>query len=584
MANVNDLPLELIDSIFKNLQDDLYTLSHCALVQKSWSVSAQRYLFQFIRLEFPDYAGPDDPERFSELAIAYNQRNERLLETFDRKPFLASYVQFLELERLAFGHDILRWAQGHTQDVSFATTTSIVKRLDNVEVLSLRDSCWDQLSLDLREALVHVLRRPSIDTIILYSFIISSLDALASVLCQASSLSTLYIYSLTCVNRDLPSSIKHTPSSRSIQLDQLCLNDGSLDTSRSTGAFLIWLQQDSCPFRVRNLRSLDLDRKSFSDEDIAWMLRYAGDNLQKFTLREPFELNQPSTLFHARHTPNLCTLTLRGSLHPDLFRPVPWILNFFRRIQESDVQEVSLLRRLNIVSLGDMFNRTRWDEWTAVDELFTEPRFNLLEAHRSNLRMIQWVDHINLQASDAKFWKLEMEKDKRLIRVSEGWLTSCMSASFSSRESKPQWPWKNTRVSNLWSRLMTCVVEWPSPLAMEELVQNGDTEKIESIEETEGVVQGAVKNDSVSRFADEELELGVLTDCFDCVDSIEDCGRPDVGGAECSTCAAEDESPSSCEEFEVKVEVLAFEDEIAGASFMERKFKRGKQWDFGQPA
>ncbi|KAJ3729642.1 hypothetical protein C8R42DRAFT_706571 [Lentinula raphanica] len=122
---------------------------------------------------------------------------------------------------------------------------------------------------------------------------------------------------------------------------------------------------------------------------------------------------------------------------------------------------------------------------------------------------------------------------------------------------------------------------WPSPLAMEELVQNGDTEKIESIEETEGVVQGAVKNDSVSRFVDEELELAVLTDC---VDSIEECGRPDVGGAECSTSAAEDESPSSCEEFEVKVEVLAFEDEIAGASFMERKFKRGKQWDFGQPA
>ncbi|KAJ3751842.1 hypothetical protein EV360DRAFT_75865 [Lentinula raphanica] len=406
MANVNDLPLELIDSIFKNLQDDLYTLSHCALVQKSWSVSAQRYLFQFIRLEFPDYAGLDDPERFSELSSLSRTINET---SDSSKPSIGN-------QRLAFGHDILRWAQGHTQDVFFATTTSIVKRLDNVEVLSLRDSCWDQLSLDLREALAHVLRRPSIDTIILYSFIISSLDALASVLCQASSLSTLYIYSLTCANRDLPSSIKHTPSSRLIQLDQLCLNDGSLDTSRSTGAFLIWLQQDSCPFKVRNLRSLDLDRKSFSDEDIAWMLRYAGDNLQKFTLREPFELNQPSTLFHARHTPNLCTLTLMGSLHPDLFRPVPWILNFFRRIQESDVQEVSLLRRLNIVSLGDMFNRTRWDEWTAVDELFTERRFNLLEAVSFSLLGLS-TEQSSREVQEALFEKMPLLQGLGKLRI-----------------------------------------------------------------------------------------------------------------------------------------------------------------------
>ncbi|KAJ3833182.1 hypothetical protein F5878DRAFT_646154, partial [Lentinula raphanica] len=95
------------------------------------------------------------------------------------------------------------------------------------------------------------------------------------------------------------------------------------------------------------------------------------------------------TASHISQTNNLRSLTVIGFLEPAPLLPIPWILNFFRHIQEFDVQKVSLRqltlhisRRYGPGPYG--VSETPWtsdqqDEWTAVDTLFTEPRFNSLE-------------------------------------------------------------------------------------------------------------------------------------------------------------------------------------------------------------
>ncbi|KAJ3770191.1 hypothetical protein FB446DRAFT_773870 [Lentinula raphanica] len=374
----NDIPPEIIESILVNLQSEEHTLSNCALVQKSWSLPAQRYLFQHIILEFPSFY-PKKQWNVEHVA-AYNERNEQLIGILDEKPFLKSCIRVVQLSspgdvNVESGDHV----QCRIQDTMYLSTIPVIERLDNVESLTLSYGDWDNLSLGLRETLIHLLSRPSLTRITLKSFSFSSLNALASVLSQASYLKMLRITILYCDDWDPPSSsISFAP--RSIQLDEsLCLR------CLQRNPILTWLQQDSCPFKVCNLRRLMLDWVSFSDEEIASILQYIGGNLQELILEGPFLKAQSQyTASHISHTNNLRSLTVIGFLEPAPLLPIPWILNFFRHIQEFDVQKVSLRQLTLHISRSYGVSETPWtsdqqDEWTAVDTLFTEPRFNSLE-------------------------------------------------------------------------------------------------------------------------------------------------------------------------------------------------------------
>ena len=103
-----------------------------------------------------------------------------------------------------------------------------------------------------------------------------------------------------------------------------------------------------------------------------------------------------STSVHVSHTPNLRSLVAIDdidSLQKGKSNTLPWILNFFRCIPESDVQVGSSLVQLSIDircwQSSEGFNRrhmiNQLDGWTALDTLFTERRFDSLELIDINL-------------------------------------------------------------------------------------------------------------------------------------------------------------------------------------------------------
>ncbi|KAJ3747842.1 hypothetical protein DFH05DRAFT_857563 [Lentinula detonsa] len=264
------VPREIVDCILDNLYLDKATLLSCALVGKAWGLSAQRGIFQHITLEFPNI----QHEEFDELARAYNKRNEQLIGSFERKPYLASHVQTFELKQFGklFG-DVSR----HKKKILYVSTTQVVERLCNVKSLLLSRGNWDSLSPRLREALKHLFSAPSLSRISISLFAISSFNEFASLLSQVSHLRMLKLHFLYCNNWDAPTSSKSHPP-RSIQLELLYLH------SVNTRAFAAWFQQDSCPIEVRNLRTLKIYSKPSDYEGTAPMLQSIGANLQKLEL------------------------------------------------------------------------------------------------------------------------------------------------------------------------------------------------------------------------------------------------------------------------------------------------------------
>ncbi|KAJ3729618.1 hypothetical protein C8R42DRAFT_171518 [Lentinula raphanica] len=370
------IPHEIIEYILDNLHSEKAILSNCALVQKSWAISAQRGLFQHITLKFPNTYHED----FDELATAYNERNEQLIQTFDRKPFLMVCVRTLELKQ--FGQ-IVPGNFVHRKEMLYTSTTQLIKRLHNLKSLLFFQGRWDLLSLELQEALMHLFNQPSLTRVTLSFFSILSLQNLASLLSQATNLQVLKLHFPHCYDWGCPTTPPIDHPSRSIRLDQsLCVR------SRNIRAFVTWFQHDSCPFEIRELRSLELDViKPPNDAEFASMLRYTGGHLQDLILHGPFD-DQPSGLLHIGLFHDLRNLVMLNALQRAALTPVPWILSFFRPSQETK-RETSSLRQLTIslfIDDVDIHGTHQWDAaWTAVDVLFTEHQFMSLETVKIEL-------------------------------------------------------------------------------------------------------------------------------------------------------------------------------------------------------
>ncbi|KAJ3832314.1 hypothetical protein F5878DRAFT_666689 [Lentinula raphanica] len=379
------IPQEIVDCILNNLHSEKPTLSNCALVRKSWTASAQRGLFQHIILRFPD---PYYRESIaSELATAYNKRNEQLIEIFERKPFLMACVRTLELEQFAqlerFQGQLVPESLVRRKERLVTSTTKVLKRLHNLESLLLLNAHWDSLSLELREALMHLFNQLSLTRITLSFFQISSFQDLASLLSQASNLKILNIHFSCCYNWELPTTPLINRPPRLIQLDHSL----SLLSYNDIAPFLSWFQHDSCPFETRNLRSLKVNRiDALNDVEFASMLQYTGGNLQDLILQGPFPI-QPSSVLHIGQLHNLQSLTILETIQTAVESPVPWILGLFRHLPESE-RETSPLRRLTISLLIDCAT-IRWarrlNDWTVVNMLFTQRRFALLECVKIEL-------------------------------------------------------------------------------------------------------------------------------------------------------------------------------------------------------
>ncbi|KAJ3770192.1 hypothetical protein FB446DRAFT_745020 [Lentinula raphanica] len=373
------IPHEIVDCILDNLQE-AETLSNCALVQKSWAVSAQRGLFRHL-----SFGSSNRSLTVAQSQNATIERVKHLIEIFETKPYLASCVRTLELTYYRSEHDL------STQLVSFIIP--LVEQLRNVNSLILSSCNWGSLCLELRRALMHLLSQPSLIRLILsgvYGF--SNMDEVFALLSLGSNLKTLKIMTVSYGDRvsftedTIP--VPHENHPRSIQLDQSLLLD------YHAAAYITWFQQVSCPFEIRNLRCLHIGMEKTPDEWLAWMLQYIGENLQELTLSGL--LDQPSTSVHVSHTPNLRSLVAIDdidSLQKGKSNTLPWILNFFRCIPESDVQVGSSLVQLSIDircwQSSQGFNRrhmiNQLDGWTALDTLFTERRFDSLELIDINL-------------------------------------------------------------------------------------------------------------------------------------------------------------------------------------------------------
>ncbi|KAJ3732946.1 hypothetical protein DFJ43DRAFT_1153666 [Lentinula guzmanii] len=90
------IPRQILDCIPDNLHSHKATLLNCALAGKAWSFSAQRGIFYHITFVLPASYIITTSER----ARAYDQRNEQLVELYERKPFIASYVRNFELREI----------------------------------------------------------------------------------------------------------------------------------------------------------------------------------------------------------------------------------------------------------------------------------------------------------------------------------------------------------------------------------------------------------------------------------------------------------------------------------------------------
>ncbi|KAJ4468746.1 hypothetical protein J3R30DRAFT_3739434 [Lentinula aciculospora] len=385
------LPRELIECIIiDNLYSDRATLLNCALVGKFWALCAQRGIFQHITIELPSPYHED----FNELGSAYIERNELLLQLFDRKPFLASCVRILELRQFA---DISK-KTFYDNGILYTSATRVVGRLANVKKLLFFKCDWTTLTPGLKTVLTDVFKSPSLTTVILSFFTISSFHELASLLSQVSNMKVLEIDFLYCVDGDTPPPIANCPP-RSIQLDQLL----HLHFIKIR-AFTTWFLQDTCPLEVRRLRTLQIHRSTGSDhEGVALMLQYIGENLQELELQGPFRTQRAlsqyithylnkfdipsldSTLVHLGYTPNLRSVTLVEVQQTDTYSPVPWILCLFEPFQNSN----QLLRQLTVdlyIDHADILETRRWEEWSAVDTLLAEPAFASIESVTFEMR------------------------------------------------------------------------------------------------------------------------------------------------------------------------------------------------------
>lgn len=266
------LPLELLDCILEHLYHDKATLLSCALVEKAWVAPSQRGIFHILVLLPPD----PDPynDQLEALSKVYVKSTEQLVGYIDANPRLASYVRSLHLAMFCNISQTVDW------EAVYTSTAMVIRRLSNVESLSLSCISWGSLSPSLTDSLIKMLRAPSVTRIFISNFNIPAFDDCALLLTQATNLKGLVVNNMFCNDWALPENPYLLTPSRLIQLDEL--------ETDSSSVFASWFQQDTCPLQIQNLRSLKIvleEKINDCSQKIAFMLQQAGGNLRELQIQ-----------------------------------------------------------------------------------------------------------------------------------------------------------------------------------------------------------------------------------------------------------------------------------------------------------
>lgn len=209
-------------------------------------------------------------------------------------PRLASYVQSLKISRIL-------WSERFN-----AVTASIVRRLSNVNKLSLRLVVWEGLSPSLKEALTDMLGSPSLNELSFTRFFIPTFAAMASLLSHATHLKVLHTDNWETLDADpviTVTNMEGIGAPRSIQLDRLHFTSTSLGGNSNVDFYSEWFQQERCPFDIRNLQSLQIGISSFA---LVNLLQLTGNNLRELEVRDVFSeiTKSKSNILSAPYTTN----------------------------------------------------------------------------------------------------------------------------------------------------------------------------------------------------------------------------------------------------------------------------------------
>lgn len=394
-----EFPSELVDCILDNLWAlDKTTLLNCAVAGRAWARSSQRIIFREIILKSPMRYRKTSTEK-----VYYS----KLTASFDSNPSLALHVQSLELQLFM-----------STPEALDTAAASIIHRLSNVKKLSFYCVNWDKLSLSLREELIGMLRAPSLTHLTLDMLEISSFTKLASLLSQATHLRTLYA-NPSCQKWDVMGSILELDQlsscspPRSIQLQHLGLGGECQPAS-----FMTWFQHESCSFDIRNLSSLEINRKI----DLS-VLQYFGANLRELDFKE-WSLNPganqmtyfglfihllttilfPEISGYLEHTPHLHKLHLQLE-QSKFFTPVPSVKAIFEPLLSNHCPLQHLTIDLTVSHYINDPTILHWNQWTAIDTLLAKPMFSSLKSVVFNVKSLDQTETAKLLGNSLPFLK-----------------------------------------------------------------------------------------------------------------------------------------------------------------------------------
>ncbi|KAE9402565.1 hypothetical protein BT96DRAFT_918090 [Gymnopus androsaceus JB14] len=370
---VPQVPNELVECILDNLYFDKNTLLSCALVANAWVTPSQRGIFRLITLKPPH---SEYGNNFSVLFRAYLKTNSLLIASFNEKPYLASYVRALELIHFP---TVLQ----PTPNVSplwkalCTSTTRVIRHLSNVESILFKEFHWHSITISplLEEALVNILKAPSLTRIFLHDFL--STSDLTSLLAYPAHLKALKVEwaKYPQVEPTLDNTTKAAP--QSIQLDQLLLQIEQ-KPFHTFDDLVDWFQHKACPFDLRHLRSLQIYHSRLDHHRAAYLLQQAGGNLRELELQGLYPNEKPLDVLHLGYTSKLHTLKLSRVFQTELYSPIPWIHSLFQPFLDSD-RNICSLRHLTVELYTNPQAIPQLDQWALFDALLEKPQFSSLE-------------------------------------------------------------------------------------------------------------------------------------------------------------------------------------------------------------
>jgi hypothetical protein len=270
------LPQELIDTIFENLEDDKWTLRRCSLVCSSWLLSTHRRLFRRIVL-LPLYNSSPRP-------LFYGQRLHNLLLM---SPHIATYIRELELYE---GQSIkgLAWIGS---DQSLPLVLGMLKDLTRIELQRLE---WNLVPPALRQSIQNVLALPSLQFLKMEHSNFASLEDFSSLLSHAKSLTDLSLGDIDTHYRFWePLSLEGSSQRRDTKEQEVyshrrthLLNLRLISNNYSW--FVDWLLGSQSPLDVSRIQTLHIDYIYPSKvHTVNRLLHAIGDSLKCFKFEPP---------------------------------------------------------------------------------------------------------------------------------------------------------------------------------------------------------------------------------------------------------------------------------------------------------